>query len=44
MLIRLLGPGDFTGETSVFTGQRPDQYATAAHSQTSRDVESPLAG
>ncbi|MCA0307748.1 MAG: Crp/Fnr family transcriptional regulator, partial [Actinobacteria bacterium] len=28
-LIRVLGPGDFTGETSVFTGQRPDDYATA---------------
>ena len=28
-LIRVLGPGDFTGETSVFTGQRPDHYATA---------------
>ena len=27
-LIRVLGPGDFTGETSVFTGQRPDDYAT----------------
>ena len=28
-LIRVLGPGDFTGETSVFTGQRPDDYASA---------------
>jgi CRP-like cAMP-binding protein len=28
-LIRVLGPGEFTGETSVFTGQRPDDYATA---------------
>ena len=28
-LIRVLGPGDFAGETSVFTGQRPDDYATA---------------
>ena len=28
-LIRVLAPGDFTGETSVFTGQRPDDYATA---------------
>ena len=28
-LLRVLGPGDFTGETSVFTGQRPDDYATA---------------
>jgi CRP/FNR family transcriptional regulator len=28
-LIRVLGPGDFTGETSVFTGQRPDDFATA---------------
>lgn len=28
-LIRVLGPGDFTGETSMFTGQRPDDYATA---------------
>ena len=28
-LIRVLVPGDFTGETSVFTGQRPDDYATA---------------
>lgn len=28
-LIRVLGPGDFTGETSVFTGQRPDDHATA---------------
>jgi len=28
-LIRVLKPGDFTGETSVFTGQRPDDYATA---------------
>lgn len=28
-LIRVLGPGDFTGETSVFTGQRPGDYATA---------------
>ena len=28
-LIRVLGPGDFTGETSVFTGQRSDDYATA---------------
>ena len=28
-LVRVLGPGDFTGETSVFTGQRPDDYATA---------------
>lgn len=28
-LIRVLGPGDFTGETSVFTGRRPDDYATA---------------
>lgn len=28
-LIRVLGPGDFTGEISVFTAQRPDDYATA---------------
>jgi CRP/FNR family transcriptional regulator len=28
-LIRVLGPGDFMGETSVFTGKRPDDYATA---------------
>src|SRR5665648_496478 len=28
-LIRVLGPGEFTGETSVFTGHRPDDYATA---------------
>src|SRR5450830_1061403 len=28
-LIRVLGPGEFTGDTSVFTGQRPDDYATA---------------
>lgn len=28
-LVRVLGPGDFTGETAVFTGQRPDGYATA---------------
>ena len=28
-LIRVLGPGEFTGETSVFTGRRPDDYATA---------------
>lgn len=31
-LIRVLGPGEFTGETSVFTGQRPDDYATALDS------------
>ena len=28
-LFRVLGPGEFTGETSVFTGQRSDGYATA---------------
>lgn len=28
-LVRVLLPGEFTGETSVFTGQRPDGYATA---------------
>lgn len=28
-LIRVLSPGEFTGEISVFTGQRPDNYATA---------------
>lgn len=28
-IVRVLGPGDFTGEASVFTGQRPDDYATA---------------
>ncbi len=28
-LIRVLGPGDFTGETSVFSGRRPDDRATA---------------
>ena len=28
-IVRVLGPGEFTGETSVFTGQRPDDYATA---------------
>jgi len=28
-LIRVLGPADFTGETSVFTGGRPDDFATA---------------
>ena len=28
-IIRVLGPGEFTGETSVFTGRRPDDYATA---------------
>lgn len=28
-IVRLLGPGEFTGETSVFTGQRPDDHATA---------------
>ncbi len=28
-LIRVLSAGEFTGETSVFTGQRPDDYATA---------------
>ena len=28
-IVRVLGPGDFVGETSVFTGQRPDDYATA---------------
>jgi CRP-like cAMP-binding protein len=28
-IIRVLGPGEFTGATSVFTGQRPDNYATA---------------
>ncbi|HPE12727.1 MAG: Crp/Fnr family transcriptional regulator [Candidatus Nanopelagicales bacterium] len=28
-LIRVLGPGDFTGETSVFSGRRPDDYAIA---------------
>ncbi|PVU82598.1 Crp/Fnr family transcriptional regulator [Cellulomonas sp. WB94] len=28
-LVRVLLPGEFTGEASVFTGQRPDSYATA---------------
>ena len=28
-IVRVLGPGDFTGETSVFTGGRPDDYASA---------------
>ena len=28
-IVRVLGPGEFTGETSVFTGRRPDDYATA---------------
>ena len=28
-LVRVLVPGEFTGETSVFTGQRPDGYAVA---------------
>ena len=28
-LVRVLLPGEFTGETSVFTGSRPDGYATA---------------
>ncbi|EYR65279.1 CarD family transcriptional regulator [Actinotalea ferrariae CF5-4] len=28
-IVRVLGPGEFTGETSVFTGHRPDDYATA---------------
>src|SRR5665648_1265033 len=28
-LIRVLGPGELTGETSVFTGQRSEDYATA---------------
>jgi len=28
-LIRVLEPGDFTGETAVLTGRRPDDYATA---------------
>ena len=25
----MLGPGEFTGETSVFTDRAPDDYATA---------------
>lgn len=28
-LVRVLGPGEFTGETAVFTGRRPDDHATA---------------
>ena len=28
-LVRVLGPGDFTGETAVFTGQPPGDYAAA---------------
>jgi len=28
-LVRVLGPGEFTGETAVFTGERPDHTATA---------------
>lgn len=28
-LVRVLGPGEFTGETAVFTGQRPDDRGTA---------------
>ena len=28
-IVRVLGPGEFTGETSVFTGRRPDDYAGA---------------
>jgi len=28
-LVRVLLPGEFTGEPSVFAGQRPDGYATA---------------
>lgn len=28
-IVRILGPGEFAGETSVFTSRRPDDYATA---------------
>lgn len=28
-LVRVLGPGDFTGETAVFTGQPPGDFASA---------------
>ena len=28
-ILRVLGPGEFTGETTVFAGRRPDDYATA---------------
>lgn len=28
-IVRVLTPGEFTGETAVFTGQRPDHVATA---------------
>ena len=28
-IVRVLGPGEFTGESSVFTGERPADYATA---------------
>ncbi len=28
-IVRVLGPGELVGETSVLTGQRPDDYAVA---------------
>ncbi|MFW7414432.1 Crp/Fnr family transcriptional regulator [Demequina sp. SO4-18] len=28
-IVRILGPGDFTGETSILTGRPPDDYAAA---------------
>ncbi|MFN3865360.1 MAG: Crp/Fnr family transcriptional regulator [Demequina sp.] len=28
-IVRVLGPGEFTGETSIFTGRPPDDYAVA---------------
>jgi CRP/FNR family transcriptional regulator, anaerobic regulatory protein len=28
-IVRILGPGEFTGEAALFTGERPDHFATA---------------